>query len=97
MIMRGTKQGRIIVPDTVFREPERDGWVLAVSPDCGSILAAFGEEFAVPEALLGLNVCVPHSGGTIIKAKDDDDDYRGRFILWCERDLLTVIGKVTPK
>ena len=94
ILMRETKRNSpIVIPDSVHRDPERDGWVLAASADAGAILGD-GER---AEDLLGLHVTVPHNGGTVLKVKDEDDDYRGRFILWCERDILTVIGKVVPK
>ena len=108
LVLRPTAErvGRILIPDSAYKEQENDGWIIAVSADCGVILSGLIEvmtadsdwrAIANAEDLLGLNVTIPRSGGTVLKVNDQDDNYRGRFMLVCEQDLLTVIGKVTPK
>ena len=98
LVLRPTAErvGRILIPDSAYKEQENDGWILAVSPDCGDLTGMFSGA-PDPTELLGLNVTIPRSGGTVLKVNDQDDNYRGRFMLVCEQDLLTVIGKVTPK
>ena len=96
--------GGIIIPQSA-RQQEVDGWILGVSHDVGAANSALGPfvyraeetgwEVDDWDTVLGLQVTWGRFVGTVLKAREMDDPYEGRFLLMVEQDLLTVIGKVT--
>ena len=88
------KIGGIIIPQSA-KQQESDGWIVAVSTDIGIVLSPYMGSLDTPECVLGLQVTWGRFVGTVLKAREMDDPYEGRFLLMVEQDLLTVIGKVT--